>query len=235
MIKRQDLERVLETPILDFDLYIKACTHKSSIQHKEMSYERLEFLGDSVLNFLITKMLFDRYPTSNEGFLTRVRTKLVSGDTLSKIAKDLKLDEFVIMNNRAYTQNWNTNKRIMEDVFESLVGAMYMDRGMSHCRKFIERVLSKYISWEDIIEDTNHKDQLMRVCQRNGWKMPLYEINDINGPDHRKCYNIHVHVNDQKSVGEGVHANKRKAEQLAAQAAIKMLQLTIPDSAATSI
>lgn len=233
VFERRELESVLQTPILDFDLYIRACTHKSS--DKQNSYERLEFLGDSVLNFIITKMLFDRFPRSNEGFLTRVRTKLVSGDTLAKIASDLGLHKFVIMNTRAYTQHWNTNKRILEDVFESLVGAMYLDRGMPYCRRFIERVLTEYISWEDIIEDTNHKDQLMRVCQRNGWKMPCYEIIGVNGPDHRKSYHIHVHVNDQQQVGQGVHANKRKAEQMAAKSAIRMLRLNVPNSAATSV
>tara|TARA_B000000477_G_scaffold118787_1_gene118592 strand:- start:30 stop:746 length:717 start_codon:yes stop_codon:yes gene_type:complete len=235
-LNRQDLEKVLETPILDFDLYVRACTHKSSTKSSnERSYERLEFLGDSVLNFIVTRMIFDRYPNSNEGFMTRIRTKLVSGDNLSRISRDMGLSNFVIMNNRAYTQNWNSNKRILEDVFESLVGAMYMDRGMPHCRRFLERVLSKYISWEDIIQDTNHKDQLMRVCQRNGWKMPVYEINNVNGPDHRKCYHIDVHVNDYFAVGQGVHANKRKAEQLAAKSAIELLNLSVPKSAATSI
>lgn len=192
----------------------------------------MEFLGDSVLHFLITKVLYDRYPESNEGFLTRLRTKLVSGETLSGFAQSLGLDRFVLMNQRAYAQNWNSNPRILEDVFEALLGAMYLDRGLPHCRRFVERMLDRHISWEDIIIDNNHKDQLMRVCQHNGWNMPSYEIVTVDGPEHSKLYHIQVHVNERPCVGRGCHTNKRKAEQHAAKEAIEYLKLSVPISAA---
>lgn len=235
---RTDLETILEIPILDFDLYVRACTHKSvkTGPGHHRSYERSEFLGDSVLNFVVTKLLYDRYPTSNEGFLTRIRTKLVSGDYLARLSTHLGLDRFVIMSARAYTQHWHKNRRILEDVFEALVGAIYLDRGLPYCRRFIERLFDKYVDWTQILEDTNHKDQLMRACQRKGWKTPIYEVFQTHETDKReKTYDIQVHVSEHLCVGRGVHTNKRKAEQLAAKNAIEVLHLSVPQSSASNM
>jgi ribonuclease-3 len=125
---------VLGIKILNCELYKQVlCTHKSALHELNcaVSYERLEFLGDSVVNFIVTRYLFERYPTSAEGFLTRIRTKLVSGASLSIMSEALQLPSFALMNSRALQQNWQNNDRIMEDLFESIVGAMYLDKGFS--------------------------------------------------------------------------------------------------------
>jgi len=188
-----------------------------------------------VLNFLVTKVLYDRYPQSNEGLLTRLRTKLVSGEMLASFARSLGLERYVLMNERAYSRSWNLNARILEDVFESLVGAMYLDRGLPHCRRFVERILQTYVCWDEVLVDNNHKDRLMRVCQQKGWSMPCYEIVKVEGPDHSKKYHIQVHVNEHTCVGHGCNTNKRKAEQSAAKEAICSLNLVVPPSAATNV
>jgi len=229
--RKEELEHVLGIRILNYELYKQACTHKSAMKELKSleSYERLEFLGDSVVNFVVTKYLFERYPRSAEGFLTRIRTKIVSGESLALLSEHLQLPSFVLMNTRALQQNWNKNDRIMEDIFESIVGAMYLDKGLPCCRQFMIKVLDTYVNWEDILQDTNHKDMLMRICQRKGWPMPLYVIENTCGPDHKKIFNIHVLVNEIVR-GQGKHGNKRKAEQLAAQEAIVDLDVEVPKS-----
>jgi ribonuclease-3 len=125
-------------------LYQRAFTHKSALKEYEQfteSFETLEFIGDSVLGFVITKFLFDRHESKQEGFLTKARTKLVRGETLAKIATKLGLEKLVIMDEKGMRNGWNNNPKILEDVFEALIGAIYHGY-WSHPR---ERVYSSYL------------------------------------------------------------------------------------------
>jgi ribonuclease-3 len=231
---KADLEKVLGIKILNYELYKQACTHKSALRELkcDLSYERLEFLGDSVVNFVVTRYLFERYPTSAEGFLTRIRTKLVSGASLAIMSEALQLPSFALMNSRALQQNWQNNDRIMEDLFESIVGAMYLDKGLPTCRLFLTKILESEIDWDEIIVDTNHKDMLMRICQFKGWPMPVYVIVDTCGPEHNKTYVVEVYINDTFR-GKGENYNKRRAEQTAAKEAITNLNVKVPKSNST--
>ena len=140
IIDRETIENLVGTKISKIDLYQKALTHKSALKENEKldgSFETLEFIGDSVLGFVITKFLFDRYENKQEGFLTKARTKLVRGETLANIATKLKLYNWVQMDEKGMRNQWNKNPKILEDVFESLVGAIYMDLGLLHAKQFI--------------------------------------------------------------------------------------------------
>src|SRR5210317_2356854 len=142
-IDRASAENLVGTKISNIDLYQKAFTHKSALKEDDTlngSFETLEFIGDSVLGFVITKFLFDKHENRQEGFLTKARTKLVRSETLAAIARKLGLHEWVLMDEKGMRNGWNNNSKILEDVFEALVGAIYLDLGLAHAKQFILRI-----------------------------------------------------------------------------------------------
>jgi len=218
IIDRASVDTLVGTKILNLDLYQKAFTHKSALKENDNldgSFETLEFIGDSVLGFVITKFLYDRYEQHQEGFLTKARTKLVRGETLADIATKLELYKWIQMDEKGMRNNWNYNPKILEDAFEALIGAIYMDMGLLHAKEFILRIYTNpsYVNMESIMVDDNFKDHLMRYCQSNGLELPVYSI---AGHDNGIFY-INVLV-DNVSVGVGCAKNKKLAEQNAAKA-----------------
>ena len=221
-ITREMVQQRLGIEIGCLDFYVQACTHKSVARDGEPSYERLEFLGDSVLNFIVTRYLYERFPTSTEGFLTRIRTKVVSGKTLSELSSDLGLPELLVMNERANRSGWRNNPRIQEDVYEALLGAMYLDLGLMVCRQWVYNQIDG-LDWEAMLEDTNHKDILMRTCQAHAWDLPEYRLVDTSGPDHQTTFDVEVWIKG-RFAGRGSEQNKKAAEQSAACAALRSLR-----------
>jgi ribonuclease-3 len=197
--------------------------HKSASRDTGVeSYERYEFIGDAVINFVIAKYLFDRFPGANEGFLTRVRTKLVSGKFLAELSSRLGLGDFVVMNHKAIAQGWHANPRIMEDVFESLVGCLYLDLGLITAKTFLLAVIERYSKFDDVLVDTNYKDALIRLAQSRGVGLPEYRV--LNDPHVTQEPLFHVVVVlDAVQYGEGRDASKKGAEQKAARASLRML------------
>lgn len=217
IIDRVSVDTLLGTKITNLDLYQKAFTHKSALKENENldgSFETLEFIGDSVLGFVITKFLYDRYEKHQEGFLTKARTKLVRGETLADIATKLELYKWVQMDDKGMRNNWNHNPKILEDVFEALIGAIYMDMGLLHAKEFILRIYNDpfYVDMKSIMVDDNFKDHLMRYCQSNGLELPIYSI----AAHENGIFYINVLV-DNVSVGVGCAKNKKQAEQNAAK------------------
>jgi ribonuclease-3 len=215
-IDRTKVEQLVGTKIRDVSLYQRAFTHKSALKKYRGlygSYETLEFMGDSVLGFIITKHLFDTYEKEQEGFLTKARTKMVRGRTLCEIAERLSLSEWILMDDKGIRNNWNTNPHILEDVFEALVGAIYLDLGMVHAKKF---VFAAFSTVEVSLSDDNYKDQLMRKCQATKMALPEYQLRN-QYPD--GTFHIEVIVNGL-SCGSGFGTTKKQAEQNAAQIAL---------------
>ena len=178
-VSQQEVEQLVGTKIKDLSLYQKAFTHKSALKEHEnltQSFETLEFMGDSVLGFVITKWLFDKFEDKQEGFLTKARTKLVRSETLASIALKLGLNKLVLMDEKGMRNEWNNNPKILEDVFEALVGAIYMDCGLLHAKQFILGIYEnpEFIDLNCIMVDDNFKDHLMRYCQTNSFELPEY-------------------------------------------------------------
>jgi ribonuclease-3 len=216
-LTKERAEQLVGTKIKNLDLYQRAFTHKSALKEYEQfteSFETLEFIGDSVLGFVITKFLFDRYESRQEGFLTKARTKLVRGETLAKIASVLKLDELVIMDEKGMRNNWNENPKILEDVFEALIGAIYMDIGLLHAKEFVLRIFQDpaFVDMNSIMVDDNFKDKLMRHCQIQNWPLPEYRV----AAHHEGLFYIDIYINNG-FVARGVAKSKKQAEQNAAQ------------------
>lgn len=224
LAEKNQIEQLIGTKIKNLTLYQKAFTHKSALkEHEELneSFETLEFMGDSVLGFIITKFLFDKFEERQEGFLTKARTKLVRSETLADIALKLGLNKLVIMDEKGMRNGWNNNPKILEDVFESLVGAIYMDLGLLHAKEFILRVYNdpKYVNLNAIMIDDNFKDHIMRYCQLKNYPLPEYRVvGHENG-----VFFVDVFVNGFFG-GRGYAKSKKQAEQYAARQFFEQLK-----------
>ena len=221
-ITRAEIEALVGTRVSNVNLYVQAFTHKSALKQYpdtlKASYENLEFMGDSVLGFIVTRHLFDMYSTEQEeGFLTKARTKIVRGTTLSSISERLGLYRWVIMDEKGTKKGWNRNPKILEDVLEALIGAIYIDLGIIHTKQFIFKLLNEF---PIDMNDDNYKDQLMRVCQNRRFELPVYVIDaQVNG-----IFYVSVYINSFL-YGRGCGTTKKQAEQVSAQQAIKTLSL----------
>ena len=215
-LSRDVVNALAGTKIKDITLYRRAFTHKSALKRYSGltgSYETLEFMGDSVLGFIITKHLFDLHEKEQEGFLTKARTKMVRGKTLCEISKVLGLEKLILMDEKGERNGWNMNENIMEDVFEAFVGAVYLDLGMVHAKRF---VLDSFTKVQTSLVDDNWKDQLMRWCQALKYALPEYRMDgQTNGQ-----FFITVVV-DGMDCGSGFATTKKQAEQNAAEIVLK--------------
>lgn len=192
-----------------------------------ISSERLEFLGDSVCGMAVAAYLYDRYPDEDEGFMTRIRTRLVCGSRLGNFAEHLGLQNHLIISRYVeVVNNGRSNYKILEDIFEAFIGAMFLDNGNDSaiCYDFIVKVMQKFVSFEDLIAtENNHKDVLLRSFQRffEG-AYPVYREISVDVQDGRKIYTMGVlNPEGTQIVGVGTSARKRNAEQLSSLEALK--------------
>jgi ribonuclease-3 len=225
-LDQQEIENLVGTKIKTLSLFRKAFTHKSALKKYTLteSFETLEFMGDSVLGFVITKMLFDRFEKEQEGFLTKARTKLVRGNTLASIARKLKLDQWILMDDKGIRNGWNSNDKILEDVFEALIGAIYMDIGLLHVKEFILKIYNDpdMVDMNCLNIDDNFKDQLMRYCQMQKMSLPTYDCVQIGNK-----FTTHVRIGEQE-FGTGDGTNKKSSEQNAAYSTLVQFREITP-------
>lgn len=223
----EELTKIIHSDIDDPYLFIRALRHRSILADDSFSpsdsYERLEFLGDAVLDLIITEIIYQKYPQKNEGFLTKLRAKLVKGDALAEYSKKLNLNDLLVLGERARGQGIEFSKSILADVFEALVGALYMDQGYNATFEFVGRVIKDNVDFEQVITTLdNYKSILLEYAQAQKMSIPEYEVVDEEGPGHDKTFEIRVIVDDQE-MGRGRGKSKKEAEQLAAQKALKIL------------
>ena len=216
-IDKCKIEGIVGARVIDISLYQCAFTHKSALKQYAVksSYETLEFLGDSVLGFVITKMLYDTYQDEHEGFLTKARTKLVRGKTLSDIALRLGLFDYVLMDDKGMRNQWFRNPKILEDVLEAFIGAIYLDLGLCQVKKFV----TKNFDMSDF-EDDNYKDIVMRWCQSNKVALPEYRVISYE----RGIFVIHLFI-DGTHMSYGAAKTKKEAEQIAAEMLVRSTNL----------
>ena len=232
-ISRKEIENVIGMRVRNVSYYQKALVHKSILkltknrddvpEYMKESYERLEFLGDSVLSLVVATHLFQEYKNEDEGFLTKLRTRLVRGKTLSCISRKLKLGKYILMSNQVLKINGRENDSILENVYESVIGAIYLDLGFIYAEKFIKDNF-EHIEKTLISIDDNYKDILLRYTQANYTNLPLYEQISIEGPPHNRTFTIKVIVGDE-TLGKGVGKTKKDAEQNAAKQACKQFDI----------
>ncbi|MBO5384803.1 ribonuclease III [bacterium] len=209
------------------DFYKHALTHSSYTKEFELPetqcYERLEFLGDAVLKLTISDVLFKRYPDSREGELSKIRSILVSDNTLADIAKNNGLQQLIIMSKHEEKQGCRNLNSICACVFEAILGAYYLDGKFSEIVSYIEKTFEPYI--EDVaqhFEKFNAKAILQEYTQGQTKKTPVYTVIKESGPQHKKVFEVEVRYKDEVlAVESGL--SKKEAEQKCALAACKKL------------
>ncbi len=207
-------------------LFSQALLHRSFLQRSDppnSSNERLEFLGDSILNLVVGEYLFHRFPESPEGELTKLRSRLVSRKALATYAREIQLAEFIFMSPSAAQATGKGSDTIIADTYEALIAAIYLDGGYEEARRFIERqVLAAMESGAVVTEDQNYKSMLLEHAQAHGWGVPRYSVIEEEGPDHDRTFTVEVVLNNTRH-GVGKGKNKKEAEQSAAREALVSL------------
>lgn len=221
------LEKLLGTILVNKNIYLEAFIHRSYLEENNQfasSNERLEYLGDSVLNLVIGEFLFNKFPDEEEGFLTKVRAKMVNRNALSSVAENIKIGDFIILSSnipKTITQN---SKSILADALEALIGALYLDKGIETCRCFIlKNIVEPILKEGEHLVDENYKSQLLELSQANKLTNPVYHIINEEGPHHDKTFTVEVMIAD-KVFGKGIGKSKKEAEQIAAKKALEKLQ-----------
>lgn len=203
----------------------QAISHSSYVNEKQInkgeSYERTEFLGDAVLEFIVSKYLFKQYPDKNEGDLTKLRASLVCEATLSTLAREMKFGEYVFLSKGEESTGGRNRNSILCDLFEAVLGAIYIDGGMKEAEKFVERFLLKDIEHQSLFYDA--KTSLQEIAVKGGYGEIRYELVKEDGPAHEKTYEAQVLI-DEKVFASGTGQSKKAAEQTAAYEAILILQ-----------
>ncbi|MCB9813657.1 MAG: ribonuclease III [Pseudomonadales bacterium] len=214
----------------DKELLNTALTHRSALNEKSssasISNERLEFLGDAVLELSTTKYLYTKFPEEPEGVLTAYRSSLVKTTTLAKIAVKLGLDKMLFMSKGEESTGGRTNIGILADVTEAVLGAIYLDQGVEVVDKLLNEILFPEIN--EIIQKKLYKDSksyLQEVVQSKNIDTPTYQVISEVGPDHNKEFTVTASVGD-KIVGRGIGKSKQQAQQAAAREALKKFDAT---------
>jgi ribonuclease-3 len=196
-----------------------AMTHASGAQHRLLSNERLEFLGDSILGAVVCDLLFRRFPEYLEGDLTRIKSVVVSRQTCAKISEILGLEEFLLLG-KGMTTSPNVPPSLLADVYESLVAAIYLDGGFDAAATFIELHMGPEIELAAGGEHgANFKSLLQHLAQRQYSLTPTYQLLDEKGPDHSKCFKVSAQIGRNR-YQPAWGRNKKEAEQRAARNAL---------------
>ncbi|HEY9169794.1 MAG TPA: ribonuclease III [Lutibacter sp.] len=221
-----DLSKILGFKPKNISHYQKAFVHRSTKEFDKrtgfpINYERLEFLGDAMLSAIIAAHLFQIVPSGDEGYLTQMRSKIVSREHLNELGKELDLLRFIRSN--VILSNFGEN--VHGNIFEALIGAIYLDRGYTYCQKFIyKRVISSYVV--DILKlegkITSYKSLFIEWCQKKKKEL-VFEVYEDSGNDTVKQFSVKLFLNGEL-VAKGRSTSKKKAEEVAAKRAYYAFQ-----------
>lgn len=218
-------EKKLGVKFKNPDTLLKAFVHKSYVNENRDFHlghnERLEFLGDAVLELVVTDELFKRYPKKAEGELTAIRAAIVNTKSLSLTAKKIGMDEYLLLSKGESKSTGRARSYILANTFEAVVGAIYSDLGYEEARAFIEKSLFGAI--DAVVEDKlwlDSKSYFQEKAQEVFGSTPEYRLISESGPDHEKTFTMGVYVNE-KLLGQGSGASKQDAEQIAARKALE--------------
>ncbi len=224
----KELEETLGYTFNNPQLLECALTHRSfAAEHSDISEdnERLEFLGDAVLELVMTRLLFDLYGNAySEGDLTRMRAFLVNEAQLAKQAEGIGLGHYIRLGKGEERSGGRRKKSILADTFEAVMGAIYLDGGLEPCFSFVKRLFNQVLSEitdHFLIED--YKSALQELTQARFHVVPTYRVEKISGPDHNRTFEVAI-ILDGKVLARGEGSSKKKAEQDAAKEALKKLK-----------
>ena len=234
-VSREDIQDLLGMKIKNVGYYQRALVHKSIYkavkrypgnlqEYLQQHNERMEFLGDSVLSLIIANYLYNKYPDRDEGFLTRIKTKLVNGTQLAKLARKINLGKYILMSNHVQNINGRDSQKILEDTFEAFLAAIFKDLGFDAVNSFIVEIIESLDFTEVLLED-NYKDTLLKFVQHNFKNCtPEYTLLSTEGPPHNRMFTVAVVINGTV-YSNGTGKSKKQAEQIAAEKTIKTFRL----------
>ena len=216
------IEKILGIKFSDRSLIEQAFTHKSKSMSISKNNERLEFLGDRVLGLVIAGFLSNEYPKDAEGVLDKKLASLVNKETCSKIISSLKIDQFLSLS-KAQKQNKAGNRKILGDLCESIIGAVFLDKGFEHARKFVLKI------WKDNLKNTlnviiDPKTKLQEYSLKLYKKLPIYKYISNSGPSHKPNFKVSVSIEKSKSFS-AIGSSKKIAETNAAKKLIEYLNI----------
>jgi ribonuclease-3 len=208
----------------DQELLRRALTHRS---RASLHNERLEFLGDSILGFVAAEFLYTQFENIPEGTLTRLRAKLVRRETLAEVARDLQLGDHLLLGSGEAKSGGHERDSILADALEAVIGAIYIDGGLSAARDFTLSVFKQHLDQLNPVKlDKDAKTQLQEHLQQMGYQIPHYKILDVTGPSHEQRFIVQCTVENLEQAFEGEGTSRRKAEQTAAEKALNALTAT---------
>lgn len=229
--KLEELQTKIDYRFKNIILLKNALTHDSYYKKEERvntqlsPFERMEFLGDSVLGLVIAQELFVLFPKKQEGNLSKLKSKIVSEKFLTMRSNELDLGEFILLSAEEARSGGRLKPSIVSDSMESLICAIYLDGGMTASRRFIKKfILNKFENYVNREELINYKSILQEYTQSKFQKPPIYKVVSENGPDHQKEFLVEVFINGA-SFGQGSGANKKGAQQQAAKFACEKLKI----------
>lgn len=208
------------------ELFEQAFTHRSFLnetKQKLESNERLEFLGDSILSFVVSRHLYNEYPAFNEGILTNLRSLLVNTKMLASVSKELGFGKYLRLSKGEEEANGRENQSILANSFESFVGALFLDQGILAVSRFIIETLlprAKAIVEKNTLKDP--KSMLQEYVQSKKQESPFYKVLEEEGPAHQKKFTIGVYV-ENNLIGKGSGKSKQEAEENAAESALEKI------------
>ena len=215
------LERALDYEFSDPGLLTTALTHRSAGSRNN---ERLEFLGDSIVNHIVAEALYQRFPAAREGDMSRMRASLVKGETLADMAREMDVGEHLLLGPGERKSGGYRRSSILADTLEALAGAMLLDAGYERCRtcvlRWFDQRLQKLSAGST---DKDAKTRLQEYLQGRGNPLPEYEMVLVEGDDHDQVFSVHCRLSRPNMVVAGSGKSRRKAEQDAAQNALRKL------------
>ena len=215
------LEKTLHYRFDDASLYSRALTHRSAAGRNN---ERLEFLGDAVLDFVISEAVFNLRPDADEGDLSRLRSALVKDTSLAEIAGEIGLGEYLILGSGEKKTGGHRRESILADALEAIFGAVFLDQGFAAASDMIARVFSGRLEiLPDASELRDPKTRLQEWLQGRKLRLPQYELVDVTGKDHQQKFSVTCTVSELSQTTQGTAASRRKAEQKAARDMLEIL------------
>jgi ribonuclease-3 len=216
------LEKCLDYQFDDKNLIIEALTHKSF--KKAYNNERLEFLGDAVLNLIVGEFLYNKFPKSNEGDLSKIRASLVNEKGFTKLANAIYLGDYIYLSDAEERNNGRHKASILSDAFEAIMGAIYLESGLEVLKPIVLDLLEKNydtINLDELFSD--YKTALQEVTQARFGEIPTYKLESATGPDHQKIFELSLWIGD-KHYTTAKGKSKKLAQQAAAKIVLKQLQ-----------
>lgn len=215
------LQQTIGYPFSSQALLKLALTHRSA---GSQNNERLEFLGDSIINHVIAEALYQRFPAAREGEMSRMRAVLVKGETLAELARELEVGDYVLLGAGERKSAGHRRESILADTLEAVAGAILLDSDVEQCRRAVLAWFEPRLRALSLVPaEKDAKTQLQEFLQGRNYPLPEYELLDVNGEDHAQNFRVACRLTMPQLVAQGKGSSRRKAEQSAARAALQEL------------